>query len=388
MTETYASGNAAGMRNDVRLAAGISGLFFCQFWTPLSAPFAIGGMIDSLHLSAGTAGAIASAEVFAFSLVLVFLRDAFFRYSFRQIALAGLALSAIANLVASIAHDPAYLTVARILAGAGSGAAARAGLVAISGAARVDRMASALSMVNTLLMAGLFGLAARSLEIAQLPGLYWLFALIAFLTGLPLLALPPVLAVRSEVRPRPLAEFNSPLVLAMVAMAFGFAAVWAFAERIGLASGLTVRQVGIVIGLTALPGIFGGAIAFALSAIGREKFHAMCGIAAVGGASAALATSSNAEFYVTAQIALAVSYVFVQPFFLALAARFDTSGSLAASMTGWTSLVSAVAPAAAGLAVEAAGLGALVVVPLACTVAAIAILTPLQLPGRSVTWHP
>lgn len=371
--------------NSPRLLLGIFGLQFFQSWPINVAPLLNGGLIDSLGFSVGQAGLVATCELAAFAIALIFGGRLVDVLQLRTVGLIGLILAGLANLGSVGQTTFVALCAMRGLAGIGGGIAVMAGTTALASARRVDRVAAL--QFATIALVTAFALVGAS-ELGARFGVYGLFRLCAFVCAVACvfaIAMPQNVPKQSDhagLRLSHLATISSPIVIASTASLAGSTAVWAFAERIGLSIGLTIQEVGFALAVTALPGIIGGVAAFAVSRPGRELALCVVGIFCFG-ASAVLVALARSEFsFLVGLIVLTFFFVFTQPFFTALAVLADRSGRLASAMLGWAALGSAAAPAIAGQIIASGSLASIAWIPAVTTSIALACLVWLSQSGR------
>lgn len=307
-----------------------AGLFYVNIM-----PAIIDGLIGGLGLSVRQAGYVGSANVYGAALgalVIVFLVR---RLRWRAAAYALLALLITMDFVSMLAESPTLLIAARFVHGLVGGALVGVGFAVIARASKPDRTFGVLLVVQF----GLGGLGnlylPRLVPVFGTDALF--FALIAF--SLVTLAMVPFL---SEYPPRTRVADSEkteariarlPLALALLAIfLFQAANMGLFAFIIGLARAATLELPFITwtLALSGWIGIVGALIVVGLhTRYGRTLPIAIALIVTIAGFYA-LHYSANAALFLFANCAMGITWAFVIPYLLGLAAEFDATGQTAA----------------------------------------------------------
>jgi predicted MFS family arabinose efflux permease len=383
-----APGSAGGRRiagESIPFIAGLLGMQFLGSWPINVAPLINGSLVDTRDMAISTVGIVASAELLGLALTLVCGPIFLHRWQSRAIGLVGLIVAVLANLVSIPLSDPVPLSLARLCAGVGCGLAVTAGAAAIATARRVDQTGALVTIIISIAVAA--GLVLAS-SISVEHGASGLFATCAALSAVAFVLatqLPITGGIRDVPAFRFLAPLRSPVVLASMASLGGATAVWSFSERIGVAVGLTVSEVGQVIALTTVPGILGGVAAFVCAGRGLERRMAIIGTLLFGLACTAMPFATTPSFFIAALIMVTFFFVFAQPFLTAIAVSVDQSGALVASMVGWSSIAAAALPAIAGAVIETWGIVALAIFPLLGAALALVALFLVPPPRAAAT---
>jgi predicted MFS family arabinose efflux permease len=244
--------------------------------TPLVVqPMVVGAMVDLLGLTERQAGIVASVELTGLTLgILGLIRVV---TSVRRSNLAVFAVGTIvaADLATCFIHSFAWLLPMRFLSGVG---AAAAFCVYLNMAAADEHPEHAFAIVNAISIAYSGVLTLIAPYLMQAGGLPGMLVVLSLITLSALFTMPWILRYGpQDSRTKPsarLAGFPSqvaPLLAMMLLLYTGHGAIWAYQERIGVASGLNEHEVARWLGLSMLVwGVGGSLLARVLSmSIGR-----------------------------------------------------------------------------------------------------------------------
>ncbi len=336
-------------------------------------PLQTGALMDGLKLSSSQAGIVGTVEPLIFSLILVCFPRLPCRFGTRSLGIVGLAGALIGNVASGMSDSFLTICIWRSFVGASTGLVALAGFAALATAARVDRMSALVTVIVTIVGAGVVVFGGNVTQQGGFRWLFWFSAAIAVGCAIITVALPER---RHEAGPplRLSTVGRSPLAIGTVAYLFAGGAVWPFVERIGVNAGLSVSEVGQVLGLTLLAGLGAGVAALLLAKPGRERILAVAGVLCFGGGCAMLTLSVTPTIYIASLIIMFFFFVFVGPFLTALAMNVDGTGGLAAAIMGWSTLISSLAPAVSGVFVEGEQFHRLIWLVLASTLAGVVVL--------------
>ncbi len=333
-----------------------AGLFYANIM-----PAIVDGLISGLGFSARDAGFVGSANVYGAALgalVVVFLIR---RISWRPTAYALLIGLISMDLLSMLVNTPALLIPMRFVHGIVGGALVGVGFAVIARASKPDRTFGVLLVVQF----GLGGLGnlflPRLVPVFGTNSLF--FSLIAF--SLVTLAMVPFLA---EYKPRPTVAAGQPgapdriavrpLALTLLAIfLFQGANMGLFAFIIGLArqAGLDLEFITWTLALSGWIGIVGALIVVVMhTRFGRTGPLAIALVMTIGGFWA-LHYSANATLFLVANCLMGMTWAFIIPYLLGLAADFDQTGQMAA-LGGFASKMGlASGPMVAGMLLGADG---------------------------------
>lgn len=334
-----------------RLAVGVFGVGLLNTSVVNAFPFLAGALIDAGGVSTAEVGLLISLELIVTAVTALALSAPRLRLSPRIVGLTGCAAFALGNLLAAESQGPA-LAIARMVAGLGGGLGLAAAGRAIALASSPARLSAAAAIVLSVI-GGAVALCAGALVAGGgYANACLLLAALAVAAAPFVLVLPgsPPTQAGPEPGRSPIAwRKASPLLCATALTFLASGSIWSYCERIGLAAGLSHRDVTTAVGLSALAGAAGGWAAMAFSGNGRRFLSAGAGVLLFGASACALALASAPLAYVTALTTLSFGFVFVLPFLLACAVDIDPSGGLASATYGAQILAGAVAPFVGGL---------------------------------------
>lgn len=324
-------------------------------------PLIIGALIAAAGLSPTTSGALAGAELLALAVTAQRAARSVNSTNFVLFATVGSGLAAAGQLLTATAGGVTAIAACRVASGVGAGflaAAANASLSAMPTPERwFSRIGAVGSAVAALLLGGLPVLAAhagqRSVFVAI--GVGMLIAL-ACARALPRPAHIAQPAAQQVSRKLQRADW---ILLAGVALfSLGQGAIWAFAERLSVAIGVSASSLGLWFLAGSLVGI-GGSLAagWTGSRLGRTRPIVLgvltgavgCLLLSRAGSQAAFGSMLLVYFFATQ---------FVFPLLFGLSAVLDTSGMLVTASTNVLLLTSAAAPVVGGALLVSGGFAA------------------------------
>ncbi len=308
-----------------------AGLFYANIM-----PAIVDGLIKGLGFTVQDAGFVGSANVYgaaAGALIIVFVVK---RIQWRRTAYLLLATLIAMDLVSMLVSTPALMIPTRFVHGVVGGALVGIAFSVIARASKPDRTFGVLLVVQF----GLGGLGNLFLpRLVPLFGTDALFlSLIAFsaatLAMVPFLAAYPLPRAVSGGATTIAAKIAViPLVLTLLAIfLFQAANMGLFAFIIGLAqqASLELGFITWTLALSGWVGIIGALLVVVMHTnYGRTRPLAVALILTIAGFWA-LHYSSNASLFLIANCAMGITWAFVIPYLLGLAADFDKTGQMAA----------------------------------------------------------
>lgn len=327
-----------------------AGLFYANIM-----PAIVDGLIGGLGFSERDAGFVGSANVYgaaAGALIIVFLVR---RIRWRAMAYTLLGALISMDLLSMLVSDPGIMIATRFIHGVTGGALVGVGFSVIARMQNPDRTFGVLLLVQF----GLGGLGNLYLpRLVPLLGTDVLFlSLIAFssvtLAMLPFLdRYPAAIATATEAGAAKPRIAVLPLALTLSATFLFQAAnmgLFAFIIGLGREAGLTLDFITFTLALSGWVGIAGALIVIVLyTRFGRTIPLAVAMLLTIAGFWA-LHFSDIASLFLLANCGMGITWAFVIPYLLGLAAEFDKTGQMAA-LGGFASKMGlASGPMAAGL---------------------------------------
>lgn len=150
-------------------------------------------------------------------------------------------------------------------------------------------------------------------------------------------------------------------LLGILATGFAFAAVWAFAERIGVAAGFDSSRISPVVATNLLASAAGSVLATVLGTRFGRRRALLVGMALMVAAIIALSWSETYWLYAMGIVGLGFTIGFVLPFQMGALAALDAEGRFVVLISAAQGIGSAAGPALGGAAVDAGGLQSLLI---------------------------
>lgn len=348
---------------------------------PFLMPIFVGAMIDHLGFSARDAGLIAAVELTSMGAATLTMTVLVNRWNRQAIVLGGLAIFLIGNLAASAADAFLPLAIARTLSGLGSGILLSTMKATVAATRNPVRIFGIYSIVLLVVASVAFPTMPLVLARWGTTGAY-LVAATLVLPGLVLLRWFPPRGLAPAAREGGERPVIWPVLLALSAMLVYFVAqgsVWAYLERMGVASGLDVAVVGKILGGAALAGMAGAALVSWLNVrIGRAKpvfFGVLCSVASL----LLLVQGMGAEAYAVAAMTLNLTFFFSGPYLLGAMAALDTQGRVVVMGLVMQSIGGAAGPALAGLIIIGDNYLSVGWLGIVCYVLSLALFLPVML---------
>jgi MFS family permease len=319
----------------------------------IALPFALGATIDGMGISTTQAGLLGTIE-FAFIMLASFAISPFIaRVPRRWVALAGILVAIILNVVCATVHPLDYNTalVLRALIGAGCGITMAAGNATVANADDPERLSAHMSAGYVLLMMITCLIFPWAAERWGYQGVYLaeagvMLSLCPFLMRLPQNA-PKVVEKpkHGNVKGNMNVIAAGAILLAMLVFATRDMSGWTFVERIGVNSGYTLHQVGQLLSFQAALGIAGPLLAAFLGSRKGLSIPIVLGIIAAGAPYYIMLVAPGSKIAFTiAALFLGGTYFFAQAYLIALAAELDRKGRIVAAAGGFVSGGSAIGP--------------------------------------------
>jgi predicted MFS family arabinose efflux permease len=227
-------------------------------------PLLVGAMVADRGFTDQQAGLVASADLAGYA-VMTFVTAMFLIHrNWRRLAVVGVSTMFAANVATMFVSAATAFAAVRFLSGLGAGILAAIATVSLGQSDKPDRNYGLLFAASLLFgTAGLWGLPLL-LERIGLNGAYAFIALLSVVVGFVSMSLPA-----SGGRPRQAADRIAPqrnwifAGIVLLSITFFWAqqnALYAYMERIGSASGLSLQFIGFTLGLANLTGFVGASL--------------------------------------------------------------------------------------------------------------------------------
>ena len=384
------------------------------------APLILSAFVVDRGFGEQLAAWLSSAELLAAAVAAIAMSNWLTRGSRWRLAAFGLALVITAQLLSILRLDFVPLLALRAVAGIGAGFAGAAATAAAAGSKNPERLFGAMGFVVALIGAATAGPIGIAISIHGASGAFIIAA------GLTAIALPMLRHLSSrrpdrtpspsftagavqdshrdldpqldrenisaamsdveishttdskhETRSAPNTGAALVILLALFLSMLGQNSVWSFTVQIGLATGLEIDEVSWVLGLTALTGLGGAALATVLNTRRGRTGPLLVSVAGTMISVYALIEASTALPYIIANGAWSFFFAFSMPYFIGGLATLDPRGRWATIGSGLAGIGGALGPAVTGGLVETHGYSILRIIVIATGVVAAILLTPV-----------
>ena len=361
------------MNTDKRNFAGALGIYTIGglFWAFL--PFFVGLKVSTGGFSQTQAGALGSAYLIGFSVASMTALWWAGRFNWRRLAAAMAAVVIVALLLlARLDGFALSLTIVSVV-GLMMGAFWTVAYRIFSGSANPERSFSIGIVVSYSALALVtFVIGEYVVEDFGLTGSGYVLGAVVLVLALSALLLPRGLESGGEAAGQGASRPSPPVALALLAIlgtSFGFAAVWAFTERIGIDAGFNTSQVSPVIASNLLASAGGSVLATLLGLRLGRMLPLYVGMLAIVASIVGLIAVDSFSTYAVAVAGLGLSIGFVMPYQMGYLAALDRDNRFVLLIAAAQGIGSAAGPFAGGAAADAGGYRLLVLVAAAAVAA-------------------
>ena len=361
------------MNTDKRNFAGALGIYTIGglFWAFL--PFFVGLKVSTGGFSQTQAGALGSAYLIGFSVASMTALWWAGRFNWRRLA-AAMAAVVIAALLLLARLDGFALSLTIVsVVGLMMGAFWTVAYRIFSGSANPERSFSIGIVVSYSALALVtFVIGEYVVEDFGLTGSGYVLGAVVLVLALSAVLLPRGLESGGEAAGQGASRPSPPVALALLAIlgtSFGFAAVWAFTERIGIDAGFNTSQVSPVIASNLLASAGGSVLATLLGLRLGRMLPLYVGMLAIVASIVGLIAVDSFSTYAVAVAGLGLSIGFVMPYQMGYLAALDRGNRFVLLIAAAQGIGSAAGPFAGGAAADAGGYRLLVLVAAAAVAA-------------------
>lgn len=310
----------------------VAGVFLGELGS-MTTPFQIGALMDGLNLGEAAAGMLGSAEVVTIGCCMLAVALGAIRMAPRQMALCGAVITGTGQLLTALTDILALLFILRVAVGLGSALCLSAAIITISSFKHPESTTGFVYAYVILLLALIMYLIPWLLPYGHHRALFSLFAVLTILGSLLLLNLPARQIYQQQVF-KVKGDNN---IYRLIALLFageflllaGVGTVWAFLERIGLATGITPHDVGLYMSLGMLVSMLGSFVAGIVGVNFGRSLPLVGGAILTAAGSGLVPGSTDAASYLIMLFLFLFMLSFVLPYVIGTAAMIDRSGRLA-----------------------------------------------------------
>lgn len=332
------------------------------FWAFL--PFFVGLQAASGGMTQTQAGSLASAYLVGFSLASLTALWWVSLLNWRALVGAASALIALALYLLGQSRSYGLSIVSVTVVGLLMGSLWTIAYRIFSSSSNPDRSFAAGIVISYSALAVFSYLIGRFVMPSYgLSGSAYLLSAVILLLSFSALLIPSGLSVQGGATSASV-PYRPPLRIGMalfgiLATAFAFAAVWAFAERIGVLAGFEWTQISPVIASNLLATAAGSVLATVLGTRFGRKTALLFGMAMMLGAVIVLSGAAIFWLYATAIASLGFAMGFVLPYQMATLAVLDVHHRFVVLIAAAQGVGSAAGPLLGGLAADAGGIQAI-----------------------------
>ncbi|MEJ8567966.1 MFS transporter [Elongatibacter sediminis] len=355
---------AAGRINlDTRTSIMLVLVACTAFTSQMAVPLWVGAVIDSFGFSAETAGTIAAVEFTTVAIASYTVALRIHRFNVRTLCGIGFTLLITANAVSSVLDSAATLTAVRAVAGIGKGLVISA---AFGLAGRSTSPARSFALLNggyTLFAAVTFFVVPFAIERYGAAGV-WLSLCFATVVGacfvpwMPSAKSKDGAETKEETASSGTTSGLSGLLalLALVVLVGGSSAIWTFIERIGLRTGLSLTDIGMILSAAAVITVSGPALAHALDTRLGYRIPIIAGVGVKIVIAGILGTVTSAVVFIATVPFFNAAMLLAVPYLQALMSLADPKGRFAAAAGASMTLGAALGAYVGGVTVTQFGL--------------------------------
>lgn len=357
------------------------------FTSQMAVPLWVGAVIDSFGFSAETAGTIAAVEFTTVALASFAVAVRIQQFSVRKLCAVGFALLIAANGAATLLESAGALTLCRAVAGVGKGLVISA---AFGLAGRSTAPARAFALLNggyTIFSSLTYFVVPFAIKAYGAAGA---FASLCVATILGACLIPWIPSARSDEQktaaPVATAGRTSGIsgllaLLALVVLVGGSSVVWTFVERLGVRTGLSITDIGMILAVAALITLVGPAAAHTLNTRAGYIKPVLIGVGVKIVIAAILGTVTSALVFILVVPFFNAAMLFAVPFLQALMSLADLKGRFAAAAGASMTLGAALGSYIGGVTVTHLGLSYVgtVAIAMLCVVVVLALLSVRRL---------
>jgi predicted MFS family arabinose efflux permease len=293
-------------------------------------PMLVGAMVDTLGFSEPRAGVVIVGEMTGFTLASLAASLVLHIWNRRAIAVAGITLVFLCNLLASTATEFTPLLAYRAIAGMGSGFLLSS-FNATAAATREPERIYGLGFGLFLGVGALFLVVVPDVIIeAGLKGTYLAVAALCVpVLAITVLWLPRYTPqVKRQIDGAPeKTRIGVLMFLANILVLYvGHQAIWAYQERMGVAIGLDISTVGLILGIALATGFLGAWIAWGFGVRFGRTITQVVSLSISILAALLLVYGGSLFTYAAASILIPLSWYYGLPYMIGIAAWLDPSG--------------------------------------------------------------
>lgn len=299
-------------------------------------PFLMGVLSESGGLSLADAGTLGSLELAAMAVTALLLAPRVSRLSPKKMALIGAAIAISAHCISAVVTGFEALVPFRILAGIGEGT-----LIATSGPLLArSSTPEKLSGQATVVAGFIWAVVLSFFPLAVKGGSQFMaFAVMSLIVVvcLPMLLKMPSTPHTNGERTQTGFSINTPsfmLLCGGFALATAEAGVWSLNQKFSIRAGLSISELGPILGVAGLVGLLGAAFAAWFGTRFGRTIPVFISVLLVGVSHFTIVTADSYMTFVVGLMFEGVALMFAIPFLYGFAVELDNLGRLATFLGG------------------------------------------------------
>lgn len=333
----------------------LAGIMMLGLMGTYTIPFVIGAFIDGLGMSAQSAGALGTVEIFSIAVSALTLSRVLTPSNLRRISAMAIVLCVVAQALSSVTISYHGLVILRLLAGVASGALLAVVNIVIATSRSPASLYGWVFAIASLGFAMMLTILPHSLAFNGQQGLFIAIAFICLLIAPLTWMLPkPSIADTSQVEKLRSQDSSAYLIglffLVLTIVYLSMGGVWSFSERV--ANNLRIEQdaIGLLLGLSTLTGVIGAVSAGFLAKAERLTTPVILGFLVSGISAFVIAQSGDLATYSIGILLYGYCYMFTITFVLGIAAALDSAGRVAIATNAYIMIPYSLGPAVFGIA--------------------------------------
>ncbi len=340
--------------------AAISGVGLLSY---AALPFLIGSTMESLVLNEASVGLLYSLEFLAAALASLIVAPKIGKIKRKDLAFVGAFIVILGNLASALWSNYEILLVIRPFTGIGAGLTLACGNATIANAKHPAKIAGMMNVLFAGTIVILMLLLSFVSESWGIQGIYLALAAVT-ISYLALLIRMPQRSISNDLPTIPSKTTGKVMFsvagVAIFVVFFLFtlrdSMAWGFAERIGNVVGYTTSEIGGLLSLQALTGLFGPIVAAMIGFKYGTRFPLLFGVIFAGLTTYAIFLSAEAPYLFRISVLVwTAGYFFAISYLTAFAASLDQDGRIVAASGSALVLGVAVGPAFSGYLISYGG---------------------------------
>jgi predicted MFS family arabinose efflux permease len=359
-------------------------------------PLTMGVLTDGFKFSLEDAGVLLSAEMAGMAALSLLISPFVGKIDLRKMAFIGALVVISGQSMTAMATGYVPVGASRFITGAGAGILTAVLFAAVARTREPERLMGLMNVVFALLTSLFLVLLPYVISGFGPRAYFWALASLALCTCWVFTWLPKSSADEEE-KNKESPSVSVPVVCLVVcssaALFSGQALIWSFSERIGVTLGLSMEQIGWILGGGGLTGLVGAALPTWLGRKYGRILPLVFSLLGIGASFIGITYASEPVLYAVSMLGYGFFFGFNMPYAMGIIAAVDPLGRMSALFGGLAPFCSALLPAIGGYLVTAYSyqmiglvcLGSTVVACLPLVALAMGLKDPIDEPEPAVS---